>query len=424
MPKIAVPAHIATISRALDAAGYESVVVGGSVRDSLLRRKAKDWDLATNATPEQVRRIFPQTVGTTRFGTALVPLGGELIEITTYRTEADYSDFRRPDRVEFTGDLRVDLSRRDLTVNAIAYNPITDALIDPFGGQDDLNRRLLRAVGVPQDRFAEDALRLLRVVRFVSSLGFAIERSTAAAMRSNAHLAAHLATERVGTEYARLLAGSGRVAALRAAAALGLIDFTLPEIAGEAAGHGIDVLASLPAPAPTAALWAALYHHSAGDARSSASVLRHRLIKLALSEDLAMQASRLVEAAVLPQGNYYADEAVLWRALRRFNRTEFESGLDIALGCLDTTRPRSRGHAGKAGEYQRFIAQARAMYDYGLPAGIKDLSINGDDLVRLGVAPGPTMGALLRDLLEATTEKLVPNDREALLRYIKNKVSA
>ena len=420
MPKIAVPAHIMAIARKLDAAGFESVVVGGAVRDSLLGRAVKDWDLATNATPAQVAGIFPQTTATTRFGTALVPMRGDLVEITTYRTEADYSDFRRPDRVDFTGDIRVDLSRRDLTVNAIAYNPISDTLIDPFGGQDDLTRRLLRAVGAPSERFAEDALRLLRVVRFVSSLGFAIERSTAAAMAANAHLAAHLAAERVGTEYARLLAGPGRIDALRAAAQLGLIDATLSEIANDASGlsradHGIATAAALPADAGPSTLWAALYHHAAADHRAAARAVRERLIKMALSEDLAHEASRLVEASALPYTDY-RDEATLWRTLRQFPRARFEAGMVIHLGCL-ATQQRSPERA------KRFIAQARSMYGFGLPAAIRDLTINGDDLVKLGIAPGPGMGAMLGDLLEATTEKLIPNEREALLRYVRSKIA-
>jgi tRNA nucleotidyltransferase (CCA-adding enzyme) len=420
MPKIAVPVHIVSIARHLDDAGFESVVVGGSVRDSLLGRPAKDWDLATNATPAQVAAVFPQTAATTRFGTALVPMAGDLIEITTYRTEADYSDFRRPDRVDFTGDIRVDLSRRDLTVNAIAYNPISDELIDPFDGQGDLARRLLRAVGVPSERFAEDALRLLRVVRFVSTIGFAIERSTAAAMAANAHLAAHLADERVGTEYARLLAGPGAIEALRAAAQLGLIDATLPEIAKDASGlaradHGIATMATLPAGAEPSTRWAALYHHADDDPRAAARAVRHRLVKMALSEDLAHEAGRALEASALPYAAY-ADEAALWRALRAFPRARFEAGMAIARGCLT-----AQHHSSVRTE--RFIASARAMYGFGLPAAIAELDINGDDLVRLGVVPGPGMGALLRDLLEATTDKLIPNEREALLRYVRAKLA-
>ena len=418
MPKVAVPPHIVKVAQKLADAGFESVVVGGSVRDCLIGRPAKDWDLATNATPEQGAAVFPQTKATTRFGTALVPVRGELIEITTYRTEADYSDFRRPDRVDYTGDIRQDLARRDLTINAIAYNPISDELIDPFDGAADIGRKLLRAVGNPNERFSEDALRLLRVVRFAATLGFAIERATATAMRNNAHLASHLASERVGTEYIRLFAGPNRKEALRACLELGLIAPTLPEICEpKVQAHALACFLGLPDGATIPMYWAALFHHADGgsDAKRAASLARMRLGKLAIGDETALEVAHLIGIARLPEGGL-RDSSALWRACRAYPRELFEQGMTIALSCerADTAVPKRA---------QDFLAAARMAYGDGLPGRITELAIGGDDLIRLGVKPGPPMGALLKDLLEATTEKLVPNEREALLRYIKSQMS-
>jgi len=205
------------------AAGFAAYAVGGCVRDTLLGRRPHDWDLATDASCAEVAALFPRTVPTgARYGTVTVFAYGGRCEITTFRREGTYTDGRRPDGVAFVSDIREDLARRDLTVNAMAMSP-DGALTDPFGGRADLDRRLIRCVGEPEARFTEDALRMFRAVRFAAELGFDIEEKTAAAIARCAPLAARLSAERVREETERMLC-SPRPSAVAEAVGLGLYD--------------------------------------------------------------------------------------------------------------------------------------------------------------------------------------------------------
>lgn len=189
----------------LRAAGFAAHPVGGCVRDLLLGREPGDWDVTTSARPEQVQALFPHTIPTgAKHGTITVVEGGEALEVTTFRTESGYGDARHPDRVSFDTDLTGDLARRDFTVNAMALG-VDGEIIDPFGGRADLENRLIRAVGEPERRFSEDALRILRGVRFAAQLGFAVEPATAAAMETCAPLVEHVSAERVRTEVEKTL---------------------------------------------------------------------------------------------------------------------------------------------------------------------------------------------------------------------------
>jgi tRNA nucleotidyltransferase (CCA-adding enzyme) len=421
MPLIYVPSHIREIAQQLTAHGFEAVVVGGSVRDSLLGRAAKDWDLATSATPAEVQVIFPETVATTRFGTALIPVGHELIEVTTYRTEADYDDFRRPSTVDYTQDLRVDLSRRDLTINAMAYDPISDELIDPFDGQGDLARRLLRAVGVADERFHEDALRLLRVVRFISSLGFEVEGATAWAISQNAPLAQHLASERIGTEIKRLLAGPYYQVALDRSMDFGLLKYILPEFTDpDDLDHVNQAVAALPVTGVSyEARWATLLHNHQYDTSplQMAQQASWRLGQWALGDDLGQRVAQIIRAAWVPETYRGGDDADLWRALRPFSPEIFLEGIILRDACWKAQRIFPPDLA-------RFDAQAFALYNSGLPRNLAELAINGDDLIGLGFKPGRALGALLNELLEATTERTVENNYEALQKLARTRINS
>ena len=199
------PKYVLNILCALDSAGHRAVLAGGCVRDSLLGRRPSDWDIASSASPEQVLALFPRCVPTgIRHGTVTVLSGGGSVEVTAFRAEGGYSDHRRPDSVSFGCPLEADLARRDLTVNAMAMDAAGE-ITDPFGGRDDLRRRLLRCVGEPERRFDEDALRMLRTVRFSAQLGFEIEPRTLEAIRALAHLASGLSAERVRDELLKTL---------------------------------------------------------------------------------------------------------------------------------------------------------------------------------------------------------------------------
>lgn len=199
------PKYVLNILCALDSAGHRAVLAGGCVRDNLLGRRPSDWDIASSASPEEVLTLFPRCVPTgIKHGTVTVLSGGGSVEVTAFRAESGYSDHRRPDSVSFGCPLEADLARRDLTVNAMAMDAAGE-ITDPFGGRDDLRRRLLRCVGEPERRFDEDALRMLRTVRFSAQLGFEIEPRTLEAIRALAHLASGLSAERVRDELLKTL---------------------------------------------------------------------------------------------------------------------------------------------------------------------------------------------------------------------------
>ena len=205
--QIKVPGYVKTVIDTLNKNGYKAYTVGGSVRDSLLGLDPCDFDICTNARPLDVIGLFDKTVNTgIKHGTVTVIIAGKPVEVTTFRTEGNYENFRRPQSVEFVGDLTSDLSRRDFTVNALCYNE-TEGLIDYFGGMDDLSARILRAIGDPDARFKEDALRILRLFRFASTLGFSIEKSTFDAAIKNAALLNNISAERIEKELRRTAIG-------------------------------------------------------------------------------------------------------------------------------------------------------------------------------------------------------------------------
>ena len=215
--------------------GHAAYVVGGSVRDAILGRPAADWDLATDARPDRLLAVFPGAVYENRFGTVAVRDAGVTHEVTTFRTDHEYADFRRPHRVEFGDDIQLDLARRDFTVNAIAWGAEAGEprpmLVDPFGGGNDARAGVLRAVGDPAARFQEDALRMVRAVRLAATLGFEIEPATLAAIREQAGLAAHLSGERIAAELEKLLQAPTPSVGLRLMSDTGLLEVLLPELA-------------------------------------------------------------------------------------------------------------------------------------------------------------------------------------------------
>ena len=226
--RITVPPKGKYIIETIQRAGFEAYVVGGCVRDSILGREPQDWDITTSAGPGQVKALFPRTIDTgLQHGTVTVMQQGEGFEVTTYRIDGTYEDGRHPSQVTFTSDLREDLRRRDLTINAMAYND-TEGLVDLFGGMADLEAGVVRCVGNPRERFEEDALRILRAIRFSAQLGFCIEEGTAAAIRELAPTLSRISAERIQAELVKLLV-SPRPEYLRIAYDMGVTKVFLPE---------------------------------------------------------------------------------------------------------------------------------------------------------------------------------------------------
>lgn len=226
--KIELPKKVIMIIDNLQMHGYEAYAVGGCVRDSILCRKPEDWDITTSARPEEVKRLFRRTVDTgIEHGTVTVMLGKDGFEVTTYRVDGEYADNRHPKEVTFTASLEEDLKRRDFTINAMAYNDEV-RLVDIFGGMKDLNHHLIRCVGDPMERFSEDALRILRAVRFSAQLAFPIEKQTADAVRALAPTLEHISAERIQVELVKLLT-SAHPELIQDAYELGITKVILPE---------------------------------------------------------------------------------------------------------------------------------------------------------------------------------------------------
>ena len=230
-----IPEIIKDIVKKLLKAGFEAFLVGGCVRDLMLHVKPKDWDITTNAKPEQIQKSFPKTVYENKFGTVAVITDSEdetlkVVEITPYRLESKYSDKRHPDNVHFTKNLEDDLKRRDFTINAMALSPVSHKIIDLFGGQKDLESKVIRCVGNPEDRFNEDALRILRVVRLATELGFEVTRETQEAIKKQAHLLQIIAKERIKDEFVKIIMTCKPAEGIKMMHELEILKFVVPEL--------------------------------------------------------------------------------------------------------------------------------------------------------------------------------------------------
>ena len=417
--------------------GHEAVLVGGCLRDLLLGERPGDWDVATSAAPDRVAALFPGSVWENRFGTVLLP-GTPPIQITTYRTESGYEDHRRPDEVVFHGSLREDLARRDFTINAIAWLP-DDAgaqrgsLVDPFNGLPDLREGLVRAVGRPADRFAEDALRVLRGIRFALRLSFGTEAATEAALVEAVPSTAALSGERVRDELIRLL-DDARITpsvALTRWEAVGLLAVLLPELAalrglgqakprgGDALDHSLWTADALPHTRPVLRI-AGLVHdigkavtagggHFIDHEVAGAEMAERMLRRLRLGSADIATVTHLVRHHMFGYAPSWTDAAV-----RRFIRRIGEPALSDLFALREADNAASGvDEPASAGldELRARIAAERAS-----PLAQRQLAVNGDDLqAELGLRPGPRIGAILDSLLEAVIDDPSRNERETLL---------
>ena len=386
---------------ALHGAGHAAYAVGGCVRDSLLGQAPHDWDLCTSARPEQVMELFGEEkcIPTgLQHGTVTVKQGGRLYETTTFRIEGAYSDGRHPDAVHFVPDVREDLARRDFTINAMAYSA-EEGLIDPFGGRDDLAAHLVRAVGEPERRFEEDALRILRLYRFAARFGFSVDPATGAAARA---LGPHLdcvSAERIQEEMLKLLAAPAPGRYLEPAVLAVILPelYPLEEPARFAEScRVIDRLApgAENVPARLAALLLPLGEEGTRKA------LRRLKCSNALTEETAVLVREIGTSGSA------TDPAVsVRRLLGRYGLTAVERL--AALGAA--------GHPEQAADFAARAELARQMEADGVCCRIAQLAVNGRDLMAAGAKPGPGLRQLLEQLLEAVITGQVPNEKQALL---------
>lgn len=390
------PGAAALLTR-LHAAGYAAYAVGGCVRDSLLGQTPHDWDLCTSATPEQVLELFGKAhcIPTgLQHGTVTVKHGGELYEITTFRTEGAYSDGRHPDHVAFVPDVKEDLARRDFTINAMAYNA-EEGLIDPFGGQNDLAVGIVRAVGEPQRRFEEDALRILRLYRFAARFGFAIDPATGQAARALCRHLDCVSEERIAEELSRLLAAPAPGAYLEAE----VLAVIFPELDAAELPESRRILDALEpgmehVPVRLAALLCPL-----GEAGARAALRR-----LKCSNALTGTVATLVrEAAAGMPG------AALTLTARRFlSRYDLATITDLTALC-------SAQHPEQAEAFAALQQEAARLVETNACCRINQLAVNGRDLMDAGVRPGPGLRQVLDALLEQVLTGQLPNEKAALL---------
>lgn len=390
------PGAAALLTR-LHAAGYAAYAVGGCVRDSLLGQTPHDWDLCTSATPEQVLELFGEAhcIPTgLQHGTVTVKHGGELYEITTFRTEGAYSDGRHPDHVAFVPDVKEDLARRDFTINAMAYDA-EEGLIDPFGGQNDLAVGIVRAVGEPQRRFEEDALRILRLYRFAARFGFAIDLATGQAARALCRHLDCVSEERIAEELSRLLAAPAPGAYLEAE----VLAVIFPELDAAELPESRRILDALEpgmehVPVRLAALLCPL-----GEAGARAALRR-----LKCSNALTGTVATLVrEAAAGMPG------AALTLTARRFlSRYDLATITDLTALC-------SAQHPEQAEAFAALQQEATRLVETNACCRINQLAVNGRDLMDAGIRPGPGLRRVLDALLEQVLTEQLPNEKAALL---------
>ncbi len=426
---------MAAVLRRLTNAGFEASLVGGCVRDLLAGGQPVDWDIATSAPPEETAALFPGSVWENRFGT--VTLDG--IEITTYRSESGHADRRRPDAVAWGRSLRDDLSRRDFTINAIAWVPVDlsrrrGRVVDPFFGRDDLRARILRAVGDPQRRFSEDALRLLRAVRFATRFGMIVDAPTENAIRQLAPTAAGLSGERVRDELMRILAS--QVAppsrALLLMEDLGLLGVLLPELAalrgipqgkalpGDALDHSLRTADALSAADPLLRLIGLLHDigkastladgHFIGHETVGADLVRGLMRRLRFARAEIDHACHLIAQHMFAYSPDWTDAAV-----RRFIQRAGAGNLRdlFALRRADNAASGAAEPAvGGAPQLEARIARELSAS----PLEPRQMAVNGDDLMAvLHLAPGPTIGRLLDALFAAVIDDPARNRRDELL---------
>ena len=425
----------------LQEAGYEAWIVGGCVRDVLLGRAPTDYDLTTSAMPEETEAVFAgeKLIETgLQHGTVTVVLDGVPLEMTTYRVDGGYTDARHPDGVTFTRSLREDAARRDFTINAMAYAP-GEGIQDFFGGQEDLSAGVIRAVGEPERRFQEDALRILRAIRFASVLGFALDPETDAAARRNAQLLTKISAERVFAELGKLLCGPGAGKILLAYSdILGVVIPELTPMVGfeqHNIHHCYDVythtaVAVDHVPPDLKIRLAALFHdigkpatfsmgedgqgHFYGHPKVSAQLAEEILVRLRAPKRLREAVVRLVEVHDWPLS---AEPRLLRRRLHQLGEEGFFALLALQRGdaracsLSDCTREDGRNEVEDA---------AKAILAAKPCLTVRDLAVNGRDVMALGYC-GSGVGAALRGLLERVIAGELPNEKNALLQSLEAK---
>ncbi len=458
-----IPLLVTKTLQVLEKAGFEAYVVGGAIRDLLMKKKTYDWDFTTNAKPEEIQKIFPESFYDNQFGTVGISAEElikqfklknydfkkeeidpkDIFEITTFRSEQGYTDRRHPDKVSWGKTLKDDLQRRDFTINALALlrQPADQGkqkIIDYFGGQEDIKNKLIRAVGEPKKRFIEDALRMMRAIRIATEIGFLIEEKTRQAIEKNAHLINRIAKERIKDELFKILKSDFPADGIKLLDNCGLLAFILPELiktkginqAGhhtkDVWHHSIDSLAECPSPDPIVRLATLL--HDLGKAIAfrqkqgkitfyGHEVVGARLVKK-IADRLRFSKKDKEKLWLLVRFHMFAYEPKMTdKAIRRFIKRVGKENINemMMLRIGDRKGGGSKATSWRLRELQERIG--KLMYQ---PLEIKDLKVNGNDVMKiLKIKSGPKVGKVLEKLFEEVMEDVKKNKREYLLKQIK-----
>lgn len=440
--KIQLPEKVNTIIQTLQEHGYEAYAVGGCVRDSLLGREPGDWDITTSASPDETKKLFARTVDTgIEHGTVTVLLGKEGFEVTTYRIDGKYEDSRHPTEVIFTRNLREDLLRRDFTINAMAYND-TEGIVDIFGGMDDLKRKIIRCVGNARERFGEDALRIMRGVRFAAQLGFSLEKETKGAMTELAPTLEKISAERIQTELVKLLV-SDSPELIREAYHLGITAVILPEFdemmrtgqetkyhrydVGE---HTVQAVCNVP---PDKVLRLTMLLHDVAkpemktvDADGTAHFKGHDirgeqkakeiLRRLKFDNDTIHKVTKLVR---WHDYRMPAEKKNVRKAMSKISAELFPMYLlvkraDILAHSMYRREEELENLSGLQKCYEEIVADHECV-------SLKQLAVTGTDLIGIGMKPGKQIGEVLNELLRIVLEYPEFNNKEHLLRFVQNR---
>ena len=467
MHKIKIPYELQKMNSLFEDAGYEAYLVGGAVRDEIMGKGAHDWDVATNAKPEEVMKIFRRVIPTgIKHGTVTVHFMKQAIEVTTFRTESDYSDGRHPDKVEYAGHIEEDLSRRDFTMNAMAANLKDGSIVDPYGGQEDIKKKTIRTVGVPHERFMEDGLRPVRAIRFASQLGFSIEEKTYADILDSETLGkvAKISAERFRDEFCKILLSPVPSDGLKLLEESGILKIFVPELlegrgcvqSDQRGFHDFDVLdhnfyacdgAALRGPMSCSErgndsdrllilCLAALLHDVAkprvkgekdgkitfyNHDADGAKMARNIMVRLKFSNAQIEAVCHLIKEHMFSYQSSWSDAAVR-RFVQRVGAQNLDALFDLRLADIyGMHRAEVRMHdsdvCGGLIELQERVA---AVLQEKTAMGLKDLAVSGDDLIKAGIPAGKTLGAILKELFETVTDDPAMNSREALLGLAKN----
>lgn len=437
---IELPENVKRIIQKIEKAGYEAYAVGGCVRDSLLGRIPNDWDITTSAKPEEIKKLFQKTFDTgIKHGTVSVLIGKEIYEVTTYRIDGEYEDARHPKEVTFTKELREDLLRRDFTINAMAYNERV-GLVDMYGGIEDLNLGIIRCVGNPYDRFCEDALRIMRAVRFAAQLDYCIEDETKEAIKKLAPTLSKISAERIQVELIKLLT-SNHPEYIKTAYELGITKVILPEFddamvcsqnnpnhAYSVGEHSVKVLMNVRN--DKVLRLTALLHdlgkvktkttdeegidHFAGHPKESAEIAKRIFRRLKFDTDTEKKVCRLVETHDWTIG---ASVKNMRRYINRIGENFFPLIFEFNRADLMGQSEYNREEKVKLlsdlqFEYERITKEGECV-------SMRLLSVTGKDLIEAGVAEGPHIGDTLKELLEIVLEDPSKNEKETLLSIVK-----